>query len=160
MRSYFLDTSALIKAYAVEDGSRRVRAMLQGLTTVPALSRVTVSTLARPEAASALSQIMASPTAAQRGFGGYDRRTLPAKLANQLSDGSRVDVVPADPHMDTAATLVGKHSLRGADAVHLATAIAARTELPTESEFYFVSSDVALNRAAAAEGLAVIDPAA
>jgi len=44
--------------------------------------------------------------------------------------------------------------------VHLATALAAREELAEETEFYFVSSDVALNRAAQAEGLAVIDPAA
>ena len=53
-----------------------------------------------------------------------------------------------------------KHKLRGADAVHLATALATRQDVPLDSEFYFVSSDVALNRAAVAEGLEVIDPAA
>jgi len=62
--------------------------------------------------------------------------------------------------MGTAATLVWKHRLRGADAVHLATALAVREEMAEKTEFYFVSSDVALNRAAQAEGLVVIDPAA
>ena len=50
--------------------------------------------------------------------------------------------------------------VRGADAVQLATALAVRMDLPEDAEFYFVSSDVSLNAAAAAEGLAVIDPAA
>lgn len=160
MRNYFLDTSALVKAYTVEAGSGRVRAMLKGLTTVPALSRVIISNLARPEAASALNQMMSSPSAAQRGFGSHDRKTLPAKLALHLGEESQLDVTPADPQMESAAALVWKHRLRGADAVHLASAIAARQKVPLGSEFYFVSSDVALNRAAAAEGLEVIDPAA
>jgi predicted nucleic acid-binding protein len=160
VRNYFLDTSALVKAYAVEAGSGRIRAMLKGLTTVPPLSRVVVANLVRPEAASALDQIMSSPSAAQRGFGSYDRRTLPAKLARQLGDESRMDVTDTDRHMEEAARLVWRHKLRGADAVHLATALATRQDVPRGSEFYFVSSDVALNRAAAAEGLEVIDPAA
>ena len=160
MRNYFLDTSALVKVYSEEEGSRRVRAMIRGIETVPALNRIIVSVLTHPEAASALSQIMAGPEAARRGFGSHERRTLPEVLARQLSDGSPLDLTPADPYMGTAATLVWRHRLRGADAVHLATALAAREELAEETEFYFVSSDVALNRAAQAEGLAVIDPAA
>jgi len=159
VRSYFLDSSALVKVYSEEEGSSRVRAMLRGLTTVPAISRVVVSVLAHPETASALGQIMTGPHAARRGFGAYDRRRLPEVIARQLGEGSRMKVTPADRHMDAAAALVWKHRLRGADAVHLATALAVRDELE-EPEFYFVSSDVALNRAAQAEGLAVIDPAA
>ena len=160
MRNYFLDTSALVKVYSEEEGSRRVRAIIKGVHSVPALNRVIVSVLAHPEAASALGQIMIGPEAARRGFGSYDRRTLPDVLARQLGDGTRLDVTPADAHMQTAAALVWKHRLRGADAVHLATALAIRGEMTEESEFYFVSSDVSLNRAAQAEGLAVIDPAA
>jgi predicted nucleic acid-binding protein len=160
VRNYFLDTSALVKIYSEEEGSRRVRAMIRGIETVPASNRVIVSVLAHPEAASALGQIMAGPEAARRGFGSYDRRALPHALARQLGDGSPLDLTPADPHMGTAARLVWKHRLRGADAVHLATALAFREELPETTEFYFVSSDVLLNRAAAAEGLAVIDPTA
>ena len=160
MRNYFLDTSTLVKVYSEEEGSRRVRAMIRGIETVPALNRIIVSVLAHPEAASALGQIMAGPEAARRGFGSYERRTLPEVLARQFGDDSPLDLTPADPYMGTAAALVWKHSLRGADAVHLATALAVREEMAEQTEFYFVSSDVALNRAAQAEGLAVIDPAA
>jgi predicted nucleic acid-binding protein len=160
VRNYFLDTSALVKVYSEEEGSPRVRAIIKGVHSVPALNRVIVSTLAHPEAASALGQIMAGPQAARRGFGSHDRRTLPEALERQLGDASRLDVTPADPHMRTAATLVWKHRLRGADAVHLATALAVREELAPQSEFYFVSSDSSLNHAALAEGLEVINPAA
>jgi predicted nucleic acid-binding protein len=62
--------------------------------------------------------------------------------------------------MDAAAALVWKHRLRGADAVHLATALEVRKNVSNGAEFYFVSTDALLNRAATAEGLAVIDPAA
>jgi predicted nucleic acid-binding protein len=160
VRNYFLDSSALVKVYSEEEGSNRVRGMLRGLTTVPAISRVVVSVLAHPETASAVGQIMSGPHAAKRGFGAHDRRTLPEVIARQLGEGSRMSVTPADRHMDAAAALAWKHRLRGADAVHLATALAVREEMEREPEFYFVSSDVALNRAALAEGLAVIDPAA
>ena len=160
MRNYFLDASALVKVYSEEEGSQRVRAMLRGLTTVPAISRVVVSVLAHPETASALGQIMSGPYAARRRFGARDRRSLPDVIARQLGEESRMDVAPADPYVHAAAALVWRHSLRGADAVHLATALAVREEMPEEAEFYFVSSDLSLNRAAHAEGLAVIDPAA
>jgi len=72
VRNYFLDASALVKVYSEEEGSQRVRSMLRGLTTVPAISRVVVSVLAHPETASALGQIMSGPYAARRGFGAHD----------------------------------------------------------------------------------------
>jgi len=160
VRHYFLDTSALVKAYAWEDGSRRVRDIFRGSTTVPADNLIFVSVLAHPEAASALSGIMAGAGSAQRGLGAYERRSLPAVIAQQFSGAEALVVTPADPHVHAAAALVWRHSLRGADAVHLATALAVREEMAEETEFYFVSSDLSLNRAAQAEGLAVIDPAA
>lgn len=160
MRHYFLDTSALVKAYAWEEGSRLVRDIFRGTTVIPAENLVVVSVLAHPEAASALAGIMADTRAARRGLGAYERRTLPGVLAHRFSNAEPMVVTPADPHVHAAAALSWKHRVRGADAVHLATALAFWGELPAETEFYFVSSDVQLNRAAAAEGLAVIDPAA
>ena len=158
MRHYFLDTSALVKAYSVEAGSRRVQNMIRGAKVQPPDNRLVASTLAHPEPASAIARILDGPEAASRGFGQLHRQQLPRTLARDL--GKSVLLSPADPHMSTAAELVWKHRLRGADAVHLATALAARQDAPSNSEFYFVSSDLALNRAAEAEGLDVIDPAA
>ena len=158
MRHFFLDTSALVKAYSEEAGSRRVQNIIRGAKVQPPANRLVASTLVHPETASALAQILDGPTAANRGFGQLHRQELPGSLGGDLN--TRVFLAPADPHMDSAAALVWKHKLRGADAVHLATALATRQDVPVDAEFYFVSSDVALNRAAAAEGLEVINPAA
>jgi predicted nucleic acid-binding protein len=125
----------------------------------PPDNRVVVSVFAHPETASAIVQILEGPNAAQRGLGALDRRRLPAVLAAEFR-GSSFVLSPADLHVDAAAALVWKHRVRGADAVHLATALAARNDVPDDAEFYFVSSDVLLNRAALAEGLVVIDPTA
>jgi predicted nucleic acid-binding protein len=160
VRHYFLDTSAVVKAYAWEEGSKRVRDIFRGSTTRPADNRIIVSILAHPEAASALSTIMAGPIAAHRGLGAYERKKLPDVLARQFTGTEAFAVAPADANIHAAATLAWRHGVRGADAVHLATALAVREELAEDSEFYFVSSDAALNRAAAAEGLVVIDPTA
>jgi len=158
VRHYFLDTSALVKAYSVEAGSMRVQNIIRGANVQPPHNRVLVSVLAHPETASAIVQILGGPDAARRGFGARDRRRLPEVLSSELRGGTFV-LSPVELHVDAAAALVWKHRVRGADAVHLATALAARKDIPDAAEFYFVSSDVALNRAARAEGLAVIDPA-
>jgi hypothetical protein len=134
-----------------------VQRIIRGANLQPPDNRVVVSTLAHPETASALSRILHGPDAARRGFGQLERKRLPAVLAHDL--GKSIVLVAADPHMDAAASLVWKHRIRGADAVHLASALATRGDLSTDAEFYFVSSDVALNGAATAEGLDVIDPA-
>ena len=159
MRHYFLDASALVKAYSVEPGSERVKKMIRGAGFDPPDNRVLASALIRPEAASALAKILDGPHAARRGFGRLHRRSLPGALARDLATPGLV-LAPADQHIESAVELVWKHRVRGADAVHLATALAARRDLPAHEEFYFVSSDVSLNSAAAAEGLEVIDPAA
>lgn len=160
MRNYFLDTSALVKAYAWEKGSSRIRNIFRGSNTVPQENRIIVSVLAHPECASALSTILAGTRASQRGLGAYERRHLPGMLADQFGEHAGWVVTPADPRASAAAVLAWRHRVKGADAVHLASALAVREELTEGSEFYFVSSDDSLNRAAAAEGLAVIDPAA
>jgi predicted nucleic acid-binding protein len=160
VRNYFLDTSALVKVYAWEKGSSRVRNIFRGSTTVPQENRIIVSVLAHPETASALSTILAGSQASQRGLGAYERRLLPGLLAQEFGGRARWVVTPADPQAHAAAALAWRHRVKGADAVHLASALAVREELSEEAEFYFVSSDDSLNRAAQAEGLAVIDPAA
>ena len=61
--------------------------------------------------------------------------------------------------------LVNKHPLRGADAIHLASALWLRDALrlgrqfgPVNRSLAFISADKQLNRAASAEGLEVFDP--
>ena len=71
--------------------------------------------------------------------------------------------VPATGSMELAADLVERHRLRVPDAVQLAAALRARDALSRVTEatpLVFVSEDAAQCRAAEAEGLEVLRPAA
>jgi len=68
------------------------------------------------------------------------------------------DVVELDePVMAHAVAMARKHGLRGADAVQLACALLARTDV-TGLQLVLLSSDGELNAAATAEGLQVENP--
>ena len=60
--------------------------------------------------------------------------------------------------MQLAADVVERQEVRGADAVHLAAALTARTTIAGELPFAFVSHDVRQRSAAEREGLEVITP--
>jgi len=63
-----------------------------------------------------------------------------------------------DAIFESAVQATRRHALRGADAIHLACALAAQSELAPDVEIYLVSADDELNAAAAAEGLQVKNP--
>jgi predicted nucleic acid-binding protein len=120
---------------------------------VRALERISISVLARVEVPAAFWR--------KRRTGevrGDDAALLAADFAADVkgTDGAapRFAVVTLDNAILTgAARLVGRHPLRGYDAVQLATALAV---LEAEPSTRFVSFDAALNEAAAAEGLQVL----
>jgi predicted nucleic acid-binding protein len=120
---------------------------------VRALERITISALARVEVPAAFWR--------KRRTGelrGDDAALLAAEFAADVkgTDGAapRFAVVTLDNAILTAAArLVGRHPLRGYDAVQLATALAVARKVPGTR---FVSFDNALNAAAAAEGLQVL----
>lgn len=62
--------------------------------------------------------------------------------------------------MVVAAEIAERHPIKGADAVHIASALAAREAAPVPEQFVFVSDDVAQCRVAEAEGLNVLRPSA
>lgn len=124
-----------------------------GCELVRALERISISALARVEVPAAFWR--------KRRTGevrGDDAALLAADFAADVkgTDGAapRFAVVTLDNAILTAAArLVGRHPLRGYDAVQLATALAV---LEAEPSTRFVSFDTALNGAAAAEGLQVL----
>lgn len=124
-----------------------------GCELVRALERISISALARVEVPAAFWR--------KRRTGevrGDDAALLAADFAADVkgTDGAapRFAVVTLDNAILTAAArLVGRHPLRGYDAVQLATALAV---LEAEPSTRFVSFDTALNAAAAAEGLQVL----
>jgi uncharacterized protein len=131
----YFDTSALIKLVVTEAGAAQARLLWQQA------SEIVLSRLAWAEALSALA-------AARRG-----RRLTDA------SHAAAVDVIRgcfarsavisvADQLVDHAAKLAATYHLRAADAIHLATALAAM-----EADSIFVTWDKRLQQAAIHAGL-------
>ncbi|MFL5537867.1 MAG: hypothetical protein ACJ8J0_02690, partial [Longimicrobiaceae bacterium] len=61
MRHYFLDASAVVKLYAVEPGSRRVKDMVRSAAVEPPAARIVVAGLTHPEAVSGITQAAFAP---------------------------------------------------------------------------------------------------
>jgi len=160
VRHYFLDASAVVKLYAVEPGSRRVKDMVRSATAEPATARIVVAGLTYPETVSGVTQIAFGSDAARRGLSPAAANRARVEIADTFGPETTFTVVETVGIMPRAAELVWRHRIKASDAVQLATALYARTVLRDWSEFYFVGSDLRQNSASLAEGLTVIDPAA
>ena len=160
MRHYFFDASAFTKLYSYEPGTERVRHMHRSAVSSTPSSRVIVSELIHPETASAVSQIALGPNAANRGLSKFAARRAFDRMAQDLGPASALVIIGVSGLMASAAQLVWKHRITGADAVHLATALKVRSKMTGGTELHFVGADRRLNKAAADEGFDVIDPTA
>jgi uncharacterized protein len=141
----FADSSAVVALYADERGSEVVRGE----------GHLVVSVLCRVEVAAAIwrKQRMSEVSA-------NDARLLLDEFRADWnnSPGSAhvfVPIAATSGVIDEAASLCGVHGLRAYDAVQLASALAARAATGEVSTF--LGFDVALSRAAAAEGFEVND---
>ena len=133
----YLDTSALVKLFLVENGSRSAREIWDSSVHV-ATSRV-----AHAELACALA-------AAVR-----DRRYVEARVDRDVVDGAflhdRAELVEADERIVGLAAIVGvRHGLSSLDAIHVASAMRLADFDPV-----LVSWDERQRHAARAEGLSV-----
>lgn len=140
----FVDSSVLIKLYIAEPGSERMRwAATQGDT-------VAASRLAFAEIHAAF---------ARRRREGLLLASEFEQLQHRFSeDWEELTQLPIGAEILTLIPgLCDRHPLRGADAVHLASALFLRQE---GLEVTFACSDRQLLEAAAAEGLATLNPAA
>ncbi len=152
MAAFYLDTSALVKGYAQEDGTTWVTALLTSLVG----HEIYTTRVAGPEMVAAFAR--KARTAA----------VTPDEAA-RITDVFRYDWqqrrffvldVTADV-TERAMDLAKRQNLRGYDAVHLATALevqAVRRSLGL-ADLVFVSADNAQRHAAATEGLITADPA-
>ena len=108
MATAYFDSSAFVKLVMAEDGTDVADA------TWDACEIATSSRLAYPEVRAAL--------AAARRAGRLDDVTLAAAEDRWEEYWSSVTVIEVDPGLaQRAGALAGEHSLRGADAVHLAS---------------------------------------
>ena len=147
MPSYFLDASALVKAYIREPGSRWVRQVLRRKAVVAFISPISgaevVAALARKER-----------------MGDMDRAARDRVVAAFRVDYRRrfTHTALTAPVIEEAMTLVLAHPLRGYDAVQLASALLLRGVSDPLRPLTFVTADLVLLRIARERGLAAETP--
>lgn len=147
--TFYLETSALVKRYAMEAGTAWVRALCDQPDHVIAVALF------------GLVEVAAAVNGKRRG-GAIDQAARDAILADLKADAaSQYLLLDVDQFVvDEAIDLTGRHRLRGYDAIHLACALRLNRALIGRQlpSLTLISADVDLLRAAQAEGLPVEDP--
>jgi predicted nucleic acid-binding protein len=150
MAIYYLDSSALVKRYLWEPGSRWLRVLLEqpGQDSFASIGLIAV-------------EVICALTRAERdGRIGRAKRDKVSKLF--LAEAEDLfDTTPVSANiLQNANELALRHPLRAYDAVHLATALQLAERLMWSGlpAPIFVSADANLLAAARAEGLATEDP--
>lgn len=146
MATYFLDSSAIVKYYVIEVGTEWVRQIIDSEEYACVVANISLA-----EVAAALSQLRRHGP-----FGSsFVQRTIfrfKEELRQQMFLSHTVDAGT----ISLAADLAMSHSLRGYDAVQIASALLAQQV--TRSKFIFVSGDNQMLRAAVAVGLTTDNP--
>lgn len=135
----YWDTSALLKAYNVDE---KLHARAMNLRK--ARLRHVSSALLRVELLGAICSRLLRNKALMR--------TMVADALEELKGWTLLGI---DPHVEPAGLLCERYGLRGADSLHLASALTFRREV--SRKFRFASADQAQLLAAKTEGLKVID---
>ncbi|MGE0540292.1 MAG: type II toxin-antitoxin system VapC family toxin [Dehalococcoidia bacterium] len=144
---YYLDASAWVKRYVREPGSDWIQDLFvqQPLLACASLGYVEVmATLSRKSRAGELgrTQFDGSVEELDRDWAGF------------------IEVRLDTDTLALATGAVRRYALRGADAVHLASALLLRQHLTNrDDEVWLVAADEELKSAAQASGLTVLDPA-
>jgi predicted nucleic acid-binding protein len=140
----YLDSSALVKRYVDEPGSDAIDRLLAEQPHA-ATSRLTY-----PEIVSALNRKQRAKD--------FSRRVLGELIGSFESDWGKLFVLEfGEELLPSVKNAVLKHSVRGADAVHLASAMWLRSAL--KEDVVFACADAKLLAAARAERLLAFEPA-
>ena len=148
MVTYYLDTSALLKLYVTETGSRWLQKIL-------ASNSINLSAqIAIIEMGSAFNRRLREGTVTEN-----DYADLTALFRNDCLHAYRF-IALSNQILNIAWNLLEHHPLRSYDSVHLATALFIQKQLLEggEEPLVFLSADEKLNAAAVAEGLTVDNP--
>jgi len=137
----YLDTSALIKRFVVEEGSRLVNRIIREEPVATAKI--------------AYAEVFAGLNRKQRE--GHLSTARYALASRQFDDEwhAYIRVELHDEILQLARTLVERHPLRGFDAIHLASALCLKSTLG--EAITFAAADNRLLRAAEAENLQPLD---
>lgn len=139
----YFDTSALVKRYVFENGSQMVDEIIENIVSLA------TSKLTYPE--------MLSAFARRHREGEYSKDWLDRIIENFHIELANFIVIELQNELrPKVKSLIFKHPLRGADAVHLASAVWLKNS--TAENITFVASDMNLLKAAEMEGLHIMNP--
>ena len=139
----YLDSSALVKRYIEEEGSDKVNALLEE-RSIAAASR-----LAYPEILGAMAR--------RHKAGDIDTPVFERiKKAFRADWASFIVVEMCNEVFQFLDSVIDRHALKGADSIHLSTALWLKRTL--KEEVLFVASDLELLKAARAEKLKILNP--
>jgi uncharacterized protein len=139
----YLDSSALVKRYIEEKGSGKVHALLEK-TELAATSR-----LAYAEILSAITRRHKAGDIAASAFEDI-KKAFKADWSSFVVVEMRVEV------LQFLDGIIDRHALKGADSIHLSTALWLKTAMGDDA--VFVASDLELIKAAKAEKLKTFNP--
>lgn len=143
---YYLDASAWVKRYYQEAGTTWVQDLFAQGRTI---------------ASASLGLIEVMATLARKAKGReIDSSMLAQKMQELEADWERfIQIHMTGEVVDTAKTMAKERALRGADAVHLASALLLRSRLAEDDDkLTVVASDHELQDAAQLSNLDIIDP--
>ena len=150
MSAFYLESSALVKRYSTETGSKFIVKLMQ-----PSVgNRLYAVKITEVEVCAALTRkrkgLTMTAVGATKSISRFRRNFAARFVKSDVSDSI----------LNEAIRLTDLYTLRGYDAVQLAAALEANTERVSHglSPLVFVSADAELNIAAQAEGLAVENP--
>ncbi len=139
----YFDSSALVKRYLREAGSESVNAILLSEETI------VTSKLAYPEILSAFMR--------KHRAGELIRKSLRSVIDQLESDWKHFSIVEFhDDLFPTIKALIEKYPLKGADTVHLSSALWLKHTV--REDLRFVASDLNLLKAAESENLHTMNP--
>ena len=142
----YLDSSALLKIWVYESQSEDVRRAFENA------DQAATSAIAQVECRAALARL--------RRTGLLSEQHTALALAQQDADlQALIQHHVTGGILDDAGQLALRHQLKSLDAIHLASALTLRL-LSATAPLVFMTFDLKLSRAAAAEGLDVWPPAA
>ncbi len=150
MAAFFFDSSALVKRYAQETGTNWIFSLVRP----SAQNRLYLARITGVEVVAAITKRMRvgslSVAATAKAMTRFEREFTNRYLL--------VEVSP--PIIKAAMTLAKDHTLRGYDAVQLASALQSNTDRISVggTALTFISADHHLNSAATAEGLTIDNP--
>lgn len=150
MSAFYLDSSALVKRYSAETGSKFVTKLMQPSVR----NRLYSAKVTEVEVCAALARkrkgLTMTAAAATKSIARFRRNFAARFVKSDITDSLLGNAIP----------LSDLHTLRGYDAVQLAAALDANGERLSRglSSLIFVSADVELNNAAQAEGLVIENP--